>query len=90
MNNAVQEQCERIGARYVRLCNWAGIQHANTVESVAIAISALTTQDGIRLDLERLEEAPSEDFAHDVAGILRRVNPITGLLPGNWRPRCVQ
>lgn len=42
---------------------------------------------GCPLDLARLKDAPKDDFAHDVFGILRHIDRDTGKLTGCFLPR---
>lgn len=43
---------------------------------------------GCPLDLQKLLDAPSYDFMHDVAGIIRHISRRTGKLKHCFDPRC--
>lgn len=43
---------------------------------------------GCRLDLERLRNAPFNDFAHDIGGIQQFIDRKTGKIVGIFHPRC--
>jgi hypothetical protein len=42
----------------------------------------------VGLDLQRLLDAPMEDFIHDIGGILRNINRTTGKIDNCFLPRC--
>lgn len=43
---------------------------------------------GMKLNLEKLLNAPEEDFCHDVFGIRRYIDRFTGKIDGCFVPRC--
>ena len=45
---------------------------------------------GCPLDLPRLMNAKDGDFGHDIFGIRRHIDRITGRLGGEFQPRCVK
>lgn len=46
-----------------------------------------TAHAAVRIDLERLANAPDADFVHDVAGIARHLDRTTGQLKDFFLPR---
>ena len=48
----------------------------------------LTHLNGCKLDLRKFLEFPNFDFFHDVWGIAKNLNPITGKLDNFFLPRC--
>lgn len=45
---------------------------------------------GLPLDFERLLNFPEFDFLHDLSGIRRHLNRVTGRLEGFFVPRCAK
>lgn len=45
---------------------------------------------GCPLDLPRLMNAKDGDFGHDILGIRRHIDRITGRLNDNFQPRCAK
>lgn len=45
---------------------------------------------GMPLELEKLKAAPTLDFMHDVFGIRKNINRITGTIENCFVPRCAQ
>lgn len=76
---AIADRALQLAASYDVEQRWSRI---DTIDLVLLA------HRGCPLDLEQFLHSSDQDFAHDIGGIRRHLNRITGQLEDGFTPRC--
>lgn len=79
---------KKISDRAVKLARSLGATHYK-VDNIALNL-AVCHSSGTALDLNRLLAFRDGDFGHDVFGINRNLDPLTGELKNCFLPRCAK
>ena len=79
------KQCQRIAEKTNGVLHLCGVEKADET-AIAMDIAAVFLVDNINLD--KLESFDAFNLLHDINGIRKNLDRETGILKGNFLPRC--